>query len=62
MPNNQVHGWPDPNKTTEQVFASLLDEGQYHCSVRTMYRVLTDEHGDVKVRRRQVQRLNYTKH
>ena len=39
----------------------MLDEGQYHCSVRTMYRVLTDEHGDVKERRKQVQRPNYTK-
>ncbi|WP_170920616.1 transposase [Desulfacinum hydrothermale] len=26
-----------------QIFACLLDEGTYHCSVRTMYRILRDE-------------------
>jgi putative transposase len=24
-----------------EVYASLLDEGVYHCSIRTMYRILT---------------------
>ena len=33
-----------------QVFATLLDEGVYHCSWRTMYRIL-HEHGEVKERR-----------
>lgn len=44
-----------------QVFAVLLDEGHYHCSVRTMYRVLREEHGAVKERRRHVQRPAYEK-
>jgi len=44
-----------------QVYAALLDEGRYICSIRTMYRILTTEHGHVKERRRQVTRPNYTK-
>ena len=49
------------DKAPRQVYATLLDEGQYHCSVRTMYRILTDEHGDVKERRRHVKRPHYEK-
>jgi len=44
-----------------QIYAALLDEGQYHCSVRTMYRILESVHGDVKERRKQVQRPVYEK-
>ena len=44
-----------------QVYATLLDEGKYVCSIRTMYRILEAEHGDVKERRRQVQRPHYSK-
>jgi putative transposase len=44
-----------------QIYATLLDEGQYHCSVRTMYRILESVHGDVKERRKQVQRPVYEK-
>jgi putative transposase len=44
-----------------QVYATLLDEGQYYCSIRTMYRILEAEHGVVKERRRQVQRPHYSK-
>ena len=44
-----------------QVYAAVLDEGQYYCSIRTMYRILKNEHGDVKERRRQVQRTAYEK-
>ena len=36
-----------------QVYASLLDEGTYHCSERTMYRVLAEKH---EVRERRAQR------
>jgi putative transposase len=36
-----------------EVDATLLDEGQYVCSIRTMYRVL-QEHAQVKERRRQL--------
>ncbi len=49
------------DKAPYQIYASLLDEGQYHCSISTMYRLLTDEHGDVKERRRQVQRPAYSR-
>ena len=33
-----------------QVYAKLLDEGRYLCSIRTMYRILEAEHGCVKER------------
>lgn len=35
-----------------QVYAALLDEGTYHCSERTMYRVLAEQH-EVRERRAQ---------
>ena len=39
-----------------QVYAQLLDEGRYMCAIRMMYRILHDVHGDVKERRKQVNR------
>jgi putative transposase len=56
-----LHSERFQDKAPREVYATLLDEGQYHCSVRTMYRILTDEHGDVKERRRHVQRPRYEK-
>ncbi len=56
-----LHSERFQDKAPRQVYATLLDEGQYHCSVRTMYRILTDEHGDVKERRRHVKRPGYEK-
>lgn len=41
-----------------QVHATLLDEGTYLCSPRTMYRVLDDAH-EIKERRDQVRRPHY---
>ena len=41
-----------------QVYATLLDEGTYHCSERTMYRVLA-EHAEVRERRAQRQHPIY---
>ena len=38
-----------------EVYATLLDEGKYVCSVRTMYRILTEQ-AEVKERRRQLRR------
>lgn len=35
-----------------EVYATLLDEGVYHCHWRTMYRIL-EEHGEVRERRSQ---------
>jgi len=43
-----------------QVWATVLDEGQYLCSQRTMYRIL-DAHGEVRERRDQLRRPVYTK-
>jgi putative transposase len=36
-----------------EVYATLLDEGKYVCSIRTMYRIL-QEHAEVRERRRQL--------
>ena len=43
-----------------EVYATLLDEGVYHCSIRTMYRILAD-HEEVRERRDQLRHLAYTK-
>lgn len=40
------------------VYATLLDEGQYLCSWRTMYRILTDA-DEMRERRNQVRRTGY---
>jgi len=42
-----------------QVYATLLDEGRYLASERTMYRVLASEHGGVRERRDQLDRPAY---
>jgi putative transposase len=43
-----------------QVYASLLDDGQYHCSIRTMYRLLEAE-GENRERRDQLIHPPYRK-
>ena len=43
-----------------QVYAKLLDEGQYLCSVRTMYRLL-NENGEVRERRKVASHPVYAK-
>jgi len=43
-----------------EVYATLLDEGRYLCSVRTMYRLL-DQHDQVRERRNQLAHPNYQK-
>jgi len=43
-----------------EVYATLLDEGQYHCSIRTMYRIL-DDNKEVKERRNQLSHPAYQK-
>lgn len=48
------------DKSPRQVYASLLDEGRYICSPRTMYRIL-GKHGEVQERRNQLRRPNYKK-
>jgi putative transposase len=49
------------DKAPYEVFATLLDEGEYYCSIRTMYRILKAENGDVKERRRGHERNHYQK-
>jgi putative transposase len=48
------------DKAPTEVFATLLDEGTYLCSVRTMYRIL-EEAGEVRERRDQLGHPNYQK-
>ena len=43
-----------------EVFATLLEEGRYLCSVRTMHRVLA-EHGELRERRDQLRHPAYAK-
>jgi putative transposase len=43
-----------------QVYATLLDEGHYLCSVRTMYRIL-DQYDQVRERRQQLTHPTYQK-
>jgi putative transposase len=43
-----------------EIYASLLDQGLYHCSIRTMYRIL-DRHDEVRERRAQLRHPVYQK-
>ena len=46
------------SKAPAEVYATLLDEGTYHCSIRTMYRIL-QEADEVRERRNQLRHPNY---
>jgi len=43
-----------------EIYATLLDEGIYHCSIRTMYRIL-GQHGEIRERREQLRHPVYQK-
>jgi putative transposase len=43
-----------------EIYATLLDDGVYHCSIRTMYRLL-GQHGEVRERRRELRHPVYQK-
>ena len=43
-----------------EIYASLLDDGIYHCSIRTMYRIL-GQNGEVRERREQLRHPAYRK-
>ena len=45
----------------EETYATLLDEGTYLCSTRTMYRILAARHGGVRERRAQLTHPGYAK-
>ena len=42
-----LHAERFQDRSPAAVYATLLDEGEYHCSIRTMYRLLA-EHGEVR--------------
>ena len=48
------------DKSPYQVYAALLDEGRYLCSVRTMYRILAEDNAS-RERRNQLRHPNYEK-
>jgi putative transposase len=48
------------DKAPQEIYAALLDEEKYLCSIRTMYRILETE-GELKERRNQLVRPHYTK-
>lgn len=48
------------DSSPRQVYATLLDEGLYYCSWRTMYRILA-EHQEVRERRNQLRHPKYHK-
>jgi putative transposase len=48
------------DKAPAAVYAALLDEGAYHCSIRTMYRILHDAR-EVRERRNQLRHPKYKK-
>jgi putative transposase len=43
-----------------EIYATLLEDGVYHCSIRTMYRLL-GQHDEVRERRRQLRHPVYQK-
>ena len=43
-----------------EIYATLLDEGVYHCSIRTIYRIL-DQNNEVRERRQQLRHPVYQK-
>ena len=56
----QLHASRFAGQAPDEVYATLLDEGVYHCSIRTMYRIL-DQNGEVRERRKQLRHPVYQK-
>jgi len=46
------------DKAPQEIYAGLLDQGTYLCSIRTMYRIL-ESHGEIKERRNQLSHPRY---
>jgi putative transposase len=57
---SRLHEERFQDRSPAAVYATLLDEGEYHCSIRTIYRLL-DEHGEVRERRDQLTHPPYQK-
>jgi len=57
---NILHSERFIDRAPAEIYSTLLDENQYHCSVRTMYRLL-EKYGEIKERRKQRNLKNYKK-
>ena len=55
-----LHSEPFADQAPAEVYAALLDQGRYLCSIRTMYRVL-DGHEEIRERRDQLRHPTYHK-
>jgi putative transposase len=55
-----LHSERFADQAPTEIYATLLDEGTYLCSVRTMYRILA-EHQEVRERRNQLRHPSYQK-
>jgi putative transposase len=55
----ELHSDRFVDSSPAQVWATLLDEGRYLASERTMYRILAGEHGGVRERRAQLEHPGY---
>jgi len=55
-----LHSEPFADKAPAEIYATLLDRGQYVCSIRTMYRIL-NERQEVRERRDQLRHPTYHK-
>ena len=55
-----LHAPPFADQAPAEIYASLLDEGVYHCSIRTMYRMLADN-DELRERRDQLRHPVYRK-
>ena len=57
---DHLHSERFSDKAPAEVFATLIDEGIYLCSIRTMHRILA-ENGELKERRNQLRHPQYKK-
>jgi putative transposase len=55
-----LHSQPFADQAPAEVYAALLDQGRYLCSIRTMYRILDDQQ-EVRERRDQLRHPTYQK-
>ena len=55
-----LHGERFQDRSPAAVYATLLDEGEYHCSIRTMYRLL-EQRAESRERRDQFTHPPYQK-
>ena len=57
---SRLHEERFQDRSPAAIYATLLDEGDYHCSIRTMYRLL-EQRGESRERRDQLQHPPYKK-